>query len=100
MLERRTQFHQSVLVSHLTSADGAVQQFVNGTRRYLLTRGRSGPDAIHQAYGLASSLMTQQATMLAAMDCFHSLGVVVILGLPLAFTIRRFEIGKAGGVAH
>jgi hypothetical protein len=28
--------------------------------------------------------MTQQGTMLAAMDCFHSLGVAVILGLPLA----------------
>lgn len=100
MLERRTQYHQSVLVSHLTSADGAVQQFVNQASRYLLTRGTSGSDAIHQAYGLASSLMTQQATMLAAMDCFHLLGVVVILGLPLAFTIRRFEIGQAAGAAH
>ena len=100
MLERRTQYHQSVLVSHLTSADGAVQEFVNEASRYLLTRGTSGPDAIHQAYGLASSLMTQQATMLAAMDCFHLLGVVVILGLPLAFTSRRFEIGKAGVAAH
>jgi hypothetical protein len=45
-------------------------------------------------------MMTQQATMLAAMDCFHLLGVVVILGLPLAFSIRRFEIGKAAGRAH
>ena len=63
-------------------------------------RGTTGPDAIHQAYGLASSWMTQQATMLAAMHCFHVLGVVVILGLPLAFTIRRFEIGKAAGAAH
>ena len=28
MLERRTQYHQSVLVSNLTSADESVQQFV------------------------------------------------------------------------
>jgi DHA2 family multidrug resistance protein len=34
MLERRTQYHQSVLVSHLTSADGAVQQFVKQASRY------------------------------------------------------------------
>ena len=64
MLERRTQYHQSVLVSHLSTADGTVQQFVNSTSRYLLTRGTSGPDAIHQSYGLVSSLMTQQAAML------------------------------------
>jgi hypothetical protein len=44
--------------------------------------------------------MTQQATMLAAMDCFHLLGLVVILGLPLAFLIRRFQIGSPGGAAH
>jgi MFS transporter, DHA2 family, multidrug resistance protein len=100
MLERRTQYHQSVLVSHLTSADGALQQFVNQASRYLLTRGTSGPDGIHQAYGLASSLMTQQATMLAAMDCFHLSGLVVTLGLPLALTIRRFEIGEAAGAGH
>ncbi len=100
MLERRSQYHQSALVSHLTGADGTVQQFVNSTSRYLLTRGTSGPDAIHQSYGLVSSLMTQQATMLAAMDCFHLLGLVVLLGLPLAFLIRRFEIGATGGAAH
>jgi DHA2 family multidrug resistance protein len=100
MLQRRAQYHQGVLVSHLTSADGTVQQFVNGTSHYLLTRGTSGPDSIHQSYGLVASVMTQQATMLAAMDCFHLLGLVVILGLPLAFLIRSFPIGGAEGAAH
>ena len=100
MLERRTQYHQSVLVSHFTSADGALQQFVSRSSHYLLTRGTSGPDAIHQAYGLADSMMTQQATMLAAMDCFHLLGLVVLIGLPLAFFIRRFEIRVAAGRGH
>jgi hypothetical protein len=44
--------------------------------------------------------MTEQATMLAFMDCFHLLALVVLAGLPLAFLIRRFEIGKAAGAAH
>jgi DHA2 family multidrug resistance protein len=100
MLERRSQYHQSVLVSHITSGDGTVQQFVNSSSHYLMTRGTSGPDAIHQAYGLAASLMTQQATLLAFMDCFHLLGLAVLVGLPLAFLIRRFEIGSGGGATH
>ena len=100
MLERRTQYHQSVLVNQLTSANGTLQQFVNQSSHYLMTRGTSGPDAIHQAYGLAESMMTQQATMLAAMDCFHLLGLVVVFGLPLAFFIRRFEIGVAASAGH
>jgi DHA2 family multidrug resistance protein len=100
MLERRTEYHQSVLVSHLTSADPSVRQFVRESSHFLVTRGSSTPDAIHQAYGMVGSMMTQQATMLAFMDCFHLLALVVLAGLPLAFLIRNFEIGKAAGAAH
>jgi len=100
MLERRTEYHQSVLVSHLTSADPSVKQFVNASSHFLVTRGATTPDAIHQAYGMVGSTMTQQATMLAFMDCFHLLAIVVLAGLPLAFLIRHFEIGKAASAAH
>src|SRR6202790_130528 len=100
MLERRTESHQSVLVRHLTSADGTFRQFVQTSSHFLVTRGASTPDAIHQAYGLVGNMMTQQATMLAFMDCFHLLALVVLAGLPLAFLIRRFDIGKAPGAAH
>jgi DHA2 family multidrug resistance protein len=100
MLERRTEYHQSVLVSHLTSADPSVRQFVSASSHFLVTRGSSTPDAIHQAYGMVGSIMTQQATMLAFMDCFHLLALIVLAGLPLAFLIRNFEIGKAASAAH
>jgi hypothetical protein len=56
--------------------------------------GATGPDAIHQAYGLAANLVTEQAAILAFMDYFHLLGLVMLAGLPLAFFIRRFEIAK------
>ncbi len=35
------------------SADEPVQQFVNSTSSYLLRSVISGPDAIHQSYGLS-----------------------------------------------
>jgi MFS transporter, DHA2 family, multidrug resistance protein len=100
MLERRTEYHQTVLVCHITSADASVRQFVNTSSHFLMTRGATTPDAIHQAYGMVQSTMTQQATMLACMDCFQLLGLIVLAGLPLAFLIRRFEIGKAASSAH
>ena len=50
--------------------------------------------------GNGSSGELPAATMLAAMDCFHLLGLVVILGLPLAFLIRHFEIGAAPSAGH
>jgi hypothetical protein len=45
-------------------------------------------------------MMTQQAAMLGFMDCFHLLSIVVLMGLPLAFLIRHFEIAKGGGGGH
>jgi DHA2 family multidrug resistance protein len=100
MLERRTQYHQSVLVGNITSADGAVGQFINRSTHFLVTRGASTPDAIHQSYGLVANMMTQQATMLAFMDCFRLLGMVVLIGLLLAFFTRRFQIGASAGAGH
>ena len=46
MLERRTQYHQSVLVSNSLPLMERVQQFVNTSSHYLVTRGtqRSGCD--------------------------------------------------------
>jgi hypothetical protein len=34
--------------------------------------------------------MTRHAAILAFMDCFHLLSLVVLAGVPLAFFIRRF----------
>lgn len=100
MLQRRAQYHQSVLVGGITSADGAVGQFVNRSSHYLMTRGASAPDAIHQSYELVLSMMTQQATMLAFMDCFRLLAFVVMIGLPIALFIRRFEVGGGATAGH
>jgi DHA2 family multidrug resistance protein len=100
MLARRAQFHQSVLIDHVTSADGTIRQFMKASSHYLVTRGSSTPDAIHQAYGLVGAMMTQQANMLAFMDCFRWLALAMCIGVPLALFIRRFEIGRPGGAAH
>jgi len=41
---------------------------------YLVARGATDPDAIHQDYGLAANLMTQQVAMMAFMDLFSPAG--------------------------
>src|SRR5271154_242833 len=51
VLERRTQYHQREAVR-------------NDLEPFPGNRGATTPDAIHQAYGLVESMMTQQATML------------------------------------
>ncbi|HLJ25551.1 MAG TPA: DHA2 family efflux MFS transporter permease subunit [Candidatus Angelobacter sp.] len=95
MLERRTQFHHSILAQHLTGADPGFLQRVDTTARYLISMGTSGADAQQQAYGLVSGLADKQAAMLGFLDCFRLLGMVSLVGLVLAFTIKKFRGGGA-----
>src|SRR5260370_41219086 len=47
MRERRTEYHRSGLVSHLTSADPSVRRFVRESSHYLRTPTPTPPDPIH-----------------------------------------------------
>lgn len=100
MLERRSQFHQSVLVSHLTPSDLGVRAMLDRTTQFLVTQGASPPDALHQAYGVLAATLSRQAAILAFLDCFLLLGLVAIIGVPLAFCIRRFQAGSPGAGGH
>ena len=95
MLERRTQFHQSVLVEHASSFDSGVRSFLDGSRQVFIANGSSPADASHKALGLLSRVLTDQASMLAFLDCFRLLGVIALVAIPLALMIKSFRVGGA-----
>jgi MFS transporter, DHA2 family, multidrug resistance protein len=100
MLARREQYHQQILVSHLSAADAPVRDTISSLGSYLASQGVSTPDGIKQAYGVMANAMSQQAAMLSFLDCFWLLGFVAIIGLPLALMVKRFTIGRAPVGAH
>ena len=97
MLERRSQFHQSVLVQHLTPENPVFRQRLETTTQYLISAGSSAADAAQQAYGMVAGTATQQATFLGALDCFHALGWIALATLILALLTKPFRSGGAGG---
>jgi MFS transporter, DHA2 family, multidrug resistance protein len=97
MLERRTQFHQSVLVGHVSGYEPGVASFLSRTTQTFIAAGASYSDASNKALGLLSKLLTEQAAMLAFLDCFRLLGYAALLGIPLALVIRKFRVGGATG---
>jgi DHA2 family multidrug resistance protein len=97
MLERRTQFHHSILAQHVTPDNPAFRQMIDSTTRYFASMGASPADAAQQAYGLAANLAAKNAAMLGFLDCFRLLGIVALVGVPLAFLIRKFHGAKAVG---
>jgi DHA2 family multidrug resistance protein len=98
MLERRSQFHQAVLVTHATPYDIAFRDLLARLTATFTAGGYSAADAAVRAQAQAYHLIQQQAAMLGFLDCFYLLGWVAILTAPLALLIKPFRPG--GGPAH
>jgi DHA2 family multidrug resistance protein len=88
IVARRQQFHQEVLVSHLTPLDGGLMPTLNGMAANLVAHGSSGPDAMAQAHGLLYGMVQRQAAMLAVTDTFWILALVFLSLIPLVLFLR------------
>jgi len=97
MLERRTQFHHSVMAQHLTPADSGFRQTLDSLTQYFTSMGASTADATQRAYGLISAIAEKNAAMLGSLDCFWLLGIIALVGVPLALMIKPFRGGAAAG---
>jgi DHA2 family multidrug resistance protein len=89
LLARRTQFHQNVLVSHITPLDPAYQAMVSGAKQVLFRAGSNPVDAVAQANGLAYGLLQRHAAMLAFGDDFWLMGLTFLSLIPLMFLMKK-----------
>src|SRR5262245_51961847 len=88
IVARRQQFHQEVLVSHLTPLDGGVVPTLNGLAGNLMAQGSTSADASIQAQGLLYGFVQRQAAMLAVADTFWVLTLVFLGLIPLVLCLR------------
>ena len=95
LLERRSQYHQSVLVTHVSSADPALQATLSQVGERLVSFGYTTADAAVRAPAAVAATLHQQATILGALDCFWVLGALAMIGPLLALGIRAFD--QTGG---
>jgi DHA2 family multidrug resistance protein len=91
VLERRTQFHHSVIVQHLTPENPVFTQRLDTITRYLMSAGSSAADAGQKAYALLSATADRQASLLGALDCFRMLGWVAMFTLVVALASKPFR---------
>jgi MFS transporter, DHA2 family, multidrug resistance protein len=99
LLARRAQYHQSVLVNHVSNFDGTLATNLAGIANRLVDHGYSAADASVSALAQVHAIVQQQAAMQAFLDCFWILGVIAFLAVPLTFLIRKFKQG-GGATAH
>ena len=99
LLSRRSQFHQTVLASHTSQWDVAVQNTLAGLIKTFTSAGYDIATATQMAYGRIYGLMQQQAAMLAYIDTIWIFGVVCILVVPLAFLMQKNTSGAGRGMS-
>ena len=89
LLARRAQFHQSVLVSHMTPYDPMYQEALARSASLLQVHGSAAPDAGLQAHAMLYGTLLRQASMLSFSDTFWVMGVLFLLIVPLMFLMRK-----------
>ncbi len=99
-MERRRNFHQSIVGGNLSSSSPALQQAVSQSVSYLQAHGFSHADALSAAYARYYSQLEAQTHLLAFMDCFHVIGVVTLIAAPLVLLTKHFKIGGSAPAAH
>jgi len=100
MLARRAQFHQAVLVSHMTPLDTAYRTMLGGARQMLTVQGSNPVQAAYQAQGLAYGLLMRHSTMMAFLDDFWLMAVVILLVIPFMFLMKKVQPHKGPDNAH
>ena len=103
MLARRAQFHQVRLVEKLNAANPQFQSVLHGVTS-TFSNGGAGPgsggsSALQHAYAMMQANVIRQATMLAYIDNFWLLGVVIACLIPCVSLIKKAKSG-GGMVAH
>ena len=93
MLSRRTQFHQTRLITAAGPGNGWFQSTLHSLIRSFTAHGVSTAQATHQAYATIANIINQQASMLAYVDDFWLVGWCVVVMIPLVFLMKKVKPG-------
>jgi DHA2 family multidrug resistance protein len=89
IVARREQFHQNVLVSHLTPLDRGYGDALRNTTAAIASYGSTAADAAGQAQGVLYGMVQRSSAMLAMADTFWILALVFIGMIPLVLVLRK-----------
>lgn len=90
---RRSQFHQSVLVAHLTPYNLRLQEFVEHARGALMLRGNDWTTAGRRSLGVLYGMVRQQAALLSFVEVFRIMGILFLAIIPLVVLMRKANSG-------
>ena len=97
---RRSQFHQSILASHVTATSRMSQQAMQQLTGVIQHSGVDRVTASQRAGALIYQTMQQQAALLSYVDVFQIMGILFLIVIPLVFFMKRPSHARAITDAH
>jgi DHA2 family multidrug resistance protein len=91
-IARRQQYHQNVLVAHVTPYSTQYDRLIHTLQQTVLAGHASAADALRQAQAQLYALVQKQALMLSYIDAFWLLSLVMLALVPLVLAL-----GRSGG---
>jgi DHA2 family multidrug resistance protein len=98
MIARRSQFHQTLLVEHLTPFDRSYQIASHQSVQMLQNSGLDQTSANQGGLGALYGQLLKQSAMMSFNDAFYLLSVFMICILPLVFLMRRGKAESPAGM--
>jgi MFS transporter, DHA2 family, multidrug resistance protein len=89
MLARRAQFHQDVLITHVTRAHQSLRTLTYGLSGDLFHHGLSRSYAVHQSYQRIYDAVIAQATVQSYMDVAWLIGLICLVMVPLVAMMKK-----------
>jgi DHA2 family multidrug resistance protein len=100
LLARRQQYHQSVLIEHVTPYNSQYDQTIQAMQQAFAATTANAADALQKAQALLYATVQKQAAMLSYIDAFWFMGVIFIALVPLLFLMKRPQPSAAAPPAH
>ncbi len=88
MLARRAQFHQNILVSHLTPYDLGYREMLSRAGQAAMAHGTAAALAPYQAQGMLYGLVQRESAMMAFVDNFWLLGITFLALIPIMLLVK------------
>jgi DHA2 family multidrug resistance protein len=99
MIARRAQYHQQILVGHITPDSPVYRSSLHGLSAKIAHSGQRAVDAHNQAVARFYQLVHRQGGALSYMDIFWTLGALCSVMFVLAFFLKKNDPGAGGQVA-
>src|SRR5579883_106092 len=97
LLVRRQQYHQNVLVAHVTPYRSAYSAAIDTMQQAFASQSASAADALHHAQALLYAMVQKQAAMLSYIDGFWVMAVISLAMVPCVLLLRKVKPGAAQG---